>query len=286
MKLVRFGPSGQEKPGIWIDTPNGNEIVDVRAMAFDMVDYDAHFFTHWGLDRLRALLTESRLTTHPAEGLRLGCPVAPGGQVICVGKNYKYHVTEFGGEVPEAPLLFSKAPTTLCGAQDPLTLPQDEDHFVDGEVELGVILGNNIYGHATSDPIDAIAGYLVFNDITNRRAQRKDGQWFRGKSGAGYGPAGPFLVTPDEVPDPQNLRLWSSINGQSMQDGNTSDMMFSVRDILDYARQHIELQAGDLLATGTPDGIGSAQTPPVVLNSGDVLEAGIEGLGQQRIRVA
>ena len=203
MKLVRFGPPGEEKPGVWME--NRSAILDVRGTAFDIQDYDGHFFTHHGLRRLHNLLTEPRLKLIPAKGVRLGPPLARSGTIVCLGKNYLDHAKEFDNQVPAQPILFSKAASSIIGPFDPILLPRDS-RIVDGEVELAVVIGKTTRHVHEAEAMSCIAGYTVLNDVTDREAQRAAGQWFRAKSFDTFCPLGPFFVTPDEIPDPQALK--------------------------------------------------------------------------------
>ncbi len=284
MKLVRFGPRGREQPGIWI--PNAFDdrspgILDVRALAFDIEDYNAHFFAHGGLTRLPFLLDDPGRTLLKADTVRLGPPVARPGKILCLGKNYAEHAREFGGPPPTVPVIFSKAVTSLHGPFDPIRLPP-MSRRVDGEVELAVVIGKTARRVRPEDAMEFVAGYTVLNDVTDRDAQAAGQQWFYGKSFDTFCPLGPFLVTRDEIPDPHALRLFSRLNGETLQDGTTADMMFRIPEILAHITAGITLEPGDIVATGTPSGIGSARNPPRVLKPGDVLETGVEGLGTQR----
>ena len=286
MKLVRFGPPMQERPGVWLEGalgPGQAGLLDVRAMAFDLEDYDSHFFAHWGLDRLRGLLAEKKRVILPAEGQRLGPPIARPGKIICLGKNYRDHVAEFDAQLPDRPILFAKAATALIGPNDIIRIPADAE--VDVEVELAVVIGKAAQNISESEAMACVAGYTVLNDVTDRKAQRLDGQWFRAKSRDTFCPLGPFLVTADEIPDPYALRLYSKIHGQGIQDARASDMIFKIAQLIAYASAAMTLEPGDVLSTGTPGGIGSARTPPVLLRPGDEVEVGVEGIGTQRNRV-
>ncbi len=283
MKLVRFGERGRERPGLWLEAEEGRPgpmILDVRAMAFDIEDFDAHFFACHGLVRLAALRREAGRKLIPAEGLRLGPPVARPGKIVCLGKNYAAHAKEFDSQIPRTPILFTKAGTSLNGPFDPVILPRGAA-VVDGEVELALVIGRTARGLRPENALDAVAGYTVLNDVTDRTAQRGDGQWFRGKSADTFCPLGPFLVTPDEIPDIRHLRLVSKINGTLLQDGSTADMLFKAPDLIAFISAAMTLEPGDVIATGTPAGIGSARKPPVVLKDGDVMETIVEGVGRQ-----
>lgn len=288
MKLVRYGAPGREQPGVWIDNALGPDragILDVNGMAFDIHDYDRHFFAHGGLDRLEALLREPGRRIVPAGGVRLGPPVARPGKILCLGKNYAEHAKEFGGPVPTVPVVFSKAGTSLSGPFDPIVLPARAGR-VDGEAELALVIGRTAKHLRPESAMDCIAGYCVLNDVTDRDAQKAGLQWFFGKSFDTFCPLGPFLVTAGDVADPHALRVTASLNGQVLQNGTTADMIFRIPDILVHITSAVTLEPGDVIATGTPSGIGSARTPPLLLKPGDVLETGVEGLGLQRADVA
>jgi 2-keto-4-pentenoate hydratase/2-oxohepta-3-ene-1,7-dioic acid hydratase in catechol pathway len=271
---------------VWLAdaAPDGRPgILDVRAMAFDLEDYDARFFEQGGLLRLQGLLREPGRIVRPAEGLRLGPPLVP-GQILCLGKNYAEHAAEFGGGVPLIPVVFSKARSSLQGPSDPLVLPMQSNQ-VDGEAELAVVIGRRARRVAAEEALSYVAGYTVLNDVTDREAQRAGGQWFYGKSMDGFCPLGPWLVTADEVPDPHALRVFSRLNGEILQEDTTAHMVFRIPHLLEYLTAGLTLEPGDVLATGTPAGIGSARKPPRVLREGDLLETGVDGLGTQSARV-
>jgi len=286
MKLVRFGAAGQERPGVWADAADGTEarILDVRAMAFDLNDYDRHFFLHGGLARVRELLKDPRPVWRPAAAERLGPPTAPGGQILCLGKNYADHAAEFGGGVPETPVVFAKGANAVIGPNDPIRLPPGSS-TVDGEAELALVIGRPAARLTEDNALDCVAGYLVLNDVTDRDAQRAGQQWYYGKSADTFCPLGPWLVTADEIPDPHNLRVFARLDGDTLQDGNTRDLIFRIPRILAHITRLITLQPGDLVSTGTPGGIGSARRPPRLLRPGATLETGVEGLGLQRATV-
>ena len=283
MKLVRFGPPGKEKPGIWIDDafPGMPGILDVRAMAFDIADYDAHFFTHCGIERVRNLLTELKKIVVPGLGMRLGPPVVRPGQIICVGKNYADHAKEMGGEIPKAPLFFAKAISSLSGSSDAIVLPP-EAMRVDAEAELAIVFSRRARRVSEADAMSFVAGFTIVNDVSDRDAQYENGQWFRGKSFDTFCPTGPWLVTPDEISDPANLAIRQSVNGEGFQNDKTSNMIFGVARLIAAITQNMTVEPGDILATGTPAGIGSARNPPRVLKAGDVVEIEIDSLGRQR----
>lgn len=281
MKLVRFGEPGRERPGIWMEDRGEPEILDVRAMAFDIADYDTHFFSRWGIDRLRGLLQEKRQKRIPASGVRLGPPVPRPANLICIGKNYADHAAEFDGTPPSEPILFAKSPTSIVGPMDPIRIPAGWTE-VDAEAELGVVIGRAIKNASAEEARSAVAGYVAVNDVTERRAQREAGQWFRGKSFDTFCPIGPWLATSDEIPDPQNLAIGSRLNGEPLQTGHTSAMLFPVVDLLVFISRTMTLHPGDIIATGTPAGVGSARKPPRLLRTGDLIEVYIEKIGALR----
>jgi 2-keto-4-pentenoate hydratase/2-oxohepta-3-ene-1,7-dioic acid hydratase in catechol pathway len=201
-----------------------------------------------------------------------------------VGANYADHAKEFGHAVPEEPILFSKAPSAINGPFDPIVLPEGA-RIVDGEAELAVVIGKRASGVCADDALDYVAGYTVMNDVTERVVQKKGGQWFRGKGFDTFAPLGPFLVTPDEVPDLGSLVVWQTHNGMELQHGITRDMLFKIPFLIEYISQGMTLLPGDIISTGTPDGIGSARDPQVLLASGDILEVGVEGVGMQKSEV-
>ncbi len=284
MKLVRFGAPGAERPGVWLDDRGTPEILDVRAMAFDIADYDAHFFTHWGIDRLRGLLMEPVQKRIAADGVRLGPPVARPANLICIGKNYADHAAEFDGAPPSEPILFAKAPTAIIGPRDPIRIPAGWTE-ADAEAELAVVIGRAASRVEAASALAYAAGFLALNDVTERRAQREAGQWYRGKSFDTFCPLGPFLVTADDVADPQQLGVRSRLNGAPLQEGNTRDMLFPVAQLIAYISRTLTLQPGDVLATGTPSGVGFARKPPVLLQPGDEIAVEIDGLGSTCNRV-
>lgn len=285
MKLVRFGNLGEERPGLWLEDRGQPEILDVRAMAYDIADFDAHFFTHWGLDRLRGLLFEKRQKRIAADGIRLAPPIATPANLICVGKNYREHAAEFDSKIPSEPILFAKSPASLIGATDPIRIPADFNE-VDAEAELAIVIGRHAQNISEADAPDCIAGYTLMNDVTERRAQREAGQWFRGKSFDTFAPLGPCLVTTDELSDLHGESIQSRLNGQLLQVGNTRDMLFSVAKIISYISATLTLCPGDIIATGTPSGVGFARKPPIFLQPGDVVEIESPKIGRLQNPIA
>ncbi len=280
MKCVRFGDEGRERPGIWLDATDAEpaQIVDVRGMVFDIEDYDARFWITFGLERLKGLLDDPGLKTIPAEGVRLAPPVAPPGQLICGGKNYRDHAEEFDAEIPLAPIYFSKSPRALCGTGDSILLHPTAQR-VDGEAELAVVIGRRARNLNIDNALSVVAGYTILNDVTNRDLQQSRGQWFMGKSADHFAPLGPWLVTADEIGDPHDLAIEQRVNGETLQSSHTSQMIFRIEHLLADLTQVMTLEPGDILSTGTPGGIGSARNPPQMLHDGDVVECEIENIG-------
>ena len=283
MKLVRYGAPGAERPGIWLDAAKQEpaRILDVRAMVFDIEDYDARFWLTHGVERLKGLLKEPNLKTFPADGVRLGAPVATPRQIICLGKNYRDHAKEFDAKVPEFPIYFSKSPGSLCGPHDPIRLKPGMER-VDGEAELAVVIGKRARDVHEGEALSYVAGYAVLNDVTNRDLQKARLQWFFAKSADGFGPMGPWLVTRDEVKRPHALGIRQRVNGEILQESKTSQMIFRIDMVLADLSRVMTLEPGDVISMGTPGGIGSARTPPVVLHEGDVVECEIDGIGTLR----
>ncbi|MBN1675744.1 MAG: fumarylacetoacetate hydrolase family protein [Kiritimatiellae bacterium] len=285
MKLVRYGEPGKERPGVWVDEANGGPgILDVRAAAPEIGDYDGAFFSDSGLARVRELAGEPGRRLMPTDGVRLGPPIVRPSKIMCLGKNYADHVKEFGLEMPEVPVIFTKATTSINGPYDPIVLPR-ESKVVDLEVELAFVVGKTARRVKKEAALDYIAGYTILNDTSDREVQMRGEQWFCGKSPDTFCPIGPWLVTSDEVPDAHKLRLYSKINGFTLQESNTAQMVFSVPDILAYTSRLMTLLPGDIIATGTPAGCGSVRKEPIVLKEGDHIELGVEALGVQANRI-
>lgn len=278
MKLVRFGEKGKERPGVWMDD---GRILDVRALAFHIEDYNGHFFANHGLEQLRALLSDPGAKFVDAAGVRLGAPIARPSKIVCVGANYAAHAKEFGHAIPKEPILFSKATSAIIGPNDPIVLPVGAQ-VVDSEAELAVVIGKTASRVRKEDALEYVAGYTVVNDVTERVVQKANGQWFRGKGFDSFCPMGPFLATPDELPNIGNLRVWQKLNRQVLQDGSTADLMFDIPFLIEYISQGMTLLPGDVISTGTPPGIGSARNPQVLMQAGDGIEVGVDGVGVQR----
>jgi 5-carboxymethyl-2-hydroxymuconate isomerase len=277
MKLVRYGPKGGEKPGL-IDAAG-----KIRDLSGETADFRADAMTLELRDRLTRLDPE-RLPAVSGNA-RLGPPLARPGHFIAIGLNYADHAAESGLPVPAEPVIFSKAPSSVCGPDDEVIVPKGS-RKLDWEVELAFVIGRRASYVSEAEALDHVFGYLICNDVSERFWQIEGtGQWIKGKSAETFGPLGPWLVTPDEVGDPQKLDMWLDVNGQRMQTGNTRTMVFSVAKLIAYASGKMVLEPGDIITTGTPPGVGMGKKPPVFLKPGDVMELGVEKLGKQRQRV-
>ena len=279
MYLMRIGPSGSERPVVRIDDTHYVDVGDV------INDFDEEFFGSGGLIGLRDMVSERAAAgeLHEFAGERIGAPIARPHQILCIGLNYSDHAAETGQAVPSEPILFKKSPNTIVGPYDDVRIPRGSTKL-DWEVELGVVIGTRTsYLDSVDDAHAAIAGFLVVNDVSERAFQtERGGQWTKGKSAETFNPAGPWLVTPDEIDDVRNLGMWLDVNGIRRQDGSTSTMIFDPYFVVHYLSQFLVLEPGDLINTGTPPGVGMGFDPPIWLQAGDVMELGIEGLGQQR----
>jgi 2-keto-4-pentenoate hydratase/2-oxohepta-3-ene-1,7-dioic acid hydratase in catechol pathway len=277
MRLLRAGAAGAERPCVLVDGV-------VRDVSGQVSDYDGAFLAGGGLDRLRALVAAG-VETYPVvdPGERVGPPVRRPGKVVCIGLNYADHAAESGAATPAEPIIFLKDPSTVVGPNDDVRVPRRSEK-TDWEVELGVVIGSTArYLDSTADAAGVIAGYCVSHDVSERHFQlERGGQWDKGKSCETFNPLGPWLVTADEVPDVQALALWLRVNGASRQDGSTSNMIFPVLEIVHYLSQFMVLEPGDVVNSGTPAGVGLGMRPPTFLRAGDVVELGVEGLGEQR----
>jgi 2-keto-4-pentenoate hydratase/2-oxohepta-3-ene-1,7-dioic acid hydratase in catechol pathway len=271
MKLVRYGQPGQELPGL-IDA-EGN----IRSLRGHCDDVAGDVLG--SLDQLRDLDWEALPIV--SDDTRLGPCVAQTGKFICIGLNFSDHAAESGMAVPGEPILFMKATSAICGPNDPIFIPRNSEK-TDWEVELGVIIGSRAKYVSEEDALDHVAGYCVINDVSERAFQiEREGQWTKGKSHDNFGPIGPYLVTTDEIPDPQNLAMWLDVNGERVQDGSTKTMIFGVVHLVSYISQFMTLEPGDVISTGTPPGVGMGQTPPRYLRASDEVRLGIQGLGEQ-----
>lgn len=274
MKLLRYGPRGRERPGVL--GADGT----LRDLSAHVDDLHGEAVSNVGLDRLRALDPDD-LEMVEAPG-RIGACLARVPNFYCIGLNYAKHAAETGASEPAEPILFAKATTALSGPDDDVPIPRGA-RKCDWEVELGVVIGAETHYVSEADALDRVAGYCVVNDVSERAFQtERGGQWMKGKSAPGFGPAGPWLVTADEVPDPQSLKLWLKLNGETVQESDTSDMIFGVAHIVSYLSQFLRLVPGDIIATGTPSGVGMGMKPQRFLQPGDVMELGVDGLGVQR----
>ncbi len=277
MRLIRFGAPGEEKPG-----------VELNGQTYDcsnhFQDWNRDFFVNDGLVKLSALLDQQPFPLSPIpEGSRIGSPIARPGMILCIGLNYSDHAKESGMDIPSEPIIFMKATNTIAGPYDDVHIPKNSTK-TDWEVELGVVLGKDaLYLEDEAAAEDCIAGYCVVNDLSEREFQlERGGQWVKGKSCPGFSPVGPYLVTKEEIAEVADLKMQLSVNGQMMQDGSTHFMIFKPAYAIWYLSQFMKLEAGDLLSTGTPPGVGLGLKPPLYLKDGDVVELSIAGLGQQR----
>jgi 2-keto-4-pentenoate hydratase/2-oxohepta-3-ene-1,7-dioic acid hydratase in catechol pathway len=274
MKLLRFGFNGEEKPGI-VDADGR-----VRDLSGIVPDISGAVLSDEGMQAIR----DADITTLPivSADTRLGPCVVGTGKFICIGLNYADHAAESGMDVPTEPVIFMKATSAICGPNDPIIIPRGSEK-TDWEVELAVIIGKRAKYVTEADAMDYVAGYAVTNDVSERAFQlERLGQWTKGKSCDNYGQIGPWLVTRDEIKDPQNMTMWLTVNGKTMQNGSTKTMVYGVAHIVSYLSQFMSLQPGDVISTGTPPGVGMGKKPQQYLRPGDVVELGITGLGQQR----
>lgn len=277
MRLLRYGPAGAERPGL-LDGDGA-----IRDLSGVVTDIDAESIGDGLIERLRDIDADS---LPPVEGSpRLGPCVGNIGKFICIGLNYSDHAAESGVPVPAEPVIFLKATSAINGPDDPVIIPRNSTK-TDWEVELAVVIGKDGRYIEESDWLDHVAGYCIVNDVSERFFQLEGtGQWVKGKSADTFGPVGPWLVTPDEIPDPQKLDLWLEVDGHRYQNGNTATMIFPVAHLVSYVSRYMSLQTGDIISTGTPPGVGLGQKPPVYLRPGQVMRLGIAGLGEQRQEV-
>lgn len=274
MKLLRFGEPGAEKPGM-LDA-DGN----LRDLSAHIGDITGTSLTPESLDRLRSIAPSS--LPRVSDGTRIGACVGSVGKLIAIGLNYADHAAEANMALPEEPIVFFKATSSISGPNDPVEIPRGSTK-TDWEIELGVVIGTRAKYVSEADALSHVAGYCIVNDVSERDFQlHRSGQWVKGKSHDTFAPTGPWLVTADEVADPQNLVMSLSVNGQTMQDGSTRTMHFSVATVISHLSQFMTLHPGDVIVTGTPPGVGMGQKPPVYLREGDDMVLSIEGLGEQR----
>ena len=277
MKLIRAGEPGRERPGVingdgeWLDVSGFGE------------DYDEEFFGGDGLQRLAAWLEEHGAgCPRISRDTRLGPPLKRPSKIVCVGLNYAQHAKESKMEVPPEPVLFFKATSAICGPNDNLVIPRGSEK-TDWEVELGVVIGKKASYVEEKDAMEHVAGYLLHNDYSERAFQlEQSGQWVKGKSCDTFAPVGPWLATREDIPDPHNLRLWLTVNGEMMQDSTTADLIFGIPHLVSYISRFMTLLPGDIISTGTPFGVGLGLNPQRYLRPGDVVELGIDGLGTAR----
>lgn len=275
MKLIRFGEAGKEKPGVIIN----DQYFDVSSL---VSDYNEDFFAGDAIAHLKESLKSASLPTVD-KSVRLGAALARPSKIICIGLNYKDHAAETNAPIPSEPIVFFKATSAMVGPNDELEIPKNSVK-TDWEVELAIVIGKKAKYVAEADAYNHIAGYVLHNDYSEREFQlERNGQWVKGKSADTFAPIGPFIATPDEIEDVHNLRLWLTVNGKMLQNGNTSNLIFNVPYIVSYLSQFMTLLPGDVITTGTPAGVGLGQKPePWYLKPGDVVELGIDGLGSSK----
>jgi len=275
MKLIRFGEAGKEKPGVIIN----EDYFDVSAL---VADYNEDFFAGDGIDLLKEAIQSTHLVKID-KNVRLGPPLTRPSKIICIGLNYKDHAAETNAVIPTEPIVFFKATSAIVGPNDDLEIPKNSKK-TDWEVELAIVIGKKAKYVSEADAYHHIAGYVLHNDYSEREFQlERNGQWVKGKSADTFAPIGPFIATPDEIKEVHNLRLWLTVNGKMLQDGNTSNLIFNIPYIISYLSQFMTLLPGDVITTGTPAGVGLGQKPePWYLKPGDVVELGIDGLGTSK----
>jgi 2,4-diketo-3-deoxy-L-fuconate hydrolase len=281
MKLIRFGDPGREKPGIILEDSTRRDV------SHFLRDYDEAFFADDGLSRLELWLKDHAASTPQiADSVRLGPPIARPSKIVCIGLNFHDHAKESNMETPKEPVIFFKATTSLVGPNDDLVIPKNGSK-VDWEVELAVVIGQKGSYIEHGDALEHVAGYVLHNDYSERVFQlERGGQWVKGKSADTFAPLGPFLATRNEVPDPGDLAMWLKVNGVFRQQSSTREMIFDVATLVSYVSQFMTLLPGDVISTGTPAGVGLGMRPPQYLKPGDVVELGIDGLGESRQKVS
>lgn len=280
MKLIRFGETGREKPGVLLE--DGTRL---DASGFGS-DYDEEFFATDGLTKLRNWLARQGASAlRVRRSVRLGAPICRPSKIVCIGLNFRDHAEESGMEIPKEPVIFFKATSALVGPNDPLVIPKNATK-VDWEVELAIVVEKKASYVSRKDAMDYIAGFVLHNDYSERSFQlERGGQWVKGKSADSFAPLGPFLATKDEIEDFNQLGMWLKVNGEFRQRGSTSKMIFDVPALVAYVSEFMTLLPGDVISTGTPPGVGLGMKPPQYLKPGDVVELGIEGLGESRQQV-
>ena len=275
MKIFKYIERGKANCGVEL---NGNNY----SVAKFFKDYDEKFFETDGLTRLKEIVLRGDATPLVSKKINYVAPIARPSKIVCIGLNYAKHAAESGMAIPPEPVVFFKSTTAFCGPNDDVIIPRNSEK-TDWEVELAVVIGKKASYIEESEAMDYVAGYALHNDYSERAFQlERSGQWVKGKSNDTFAPLGPFIVTKDEVPNPHNLRLWLSVNGEMLQDSNTDDMIYKIPFVIAYLSQFMTLLPGDVISTGTPFGVGLGFKPPRYLKAGDVVELGIDGLGTQR----
>jgi 2,4-didehydro-3-deoxy-L-rhamnonate hydrolase len=276
MKLIRFGEEGKEKPGVIIN----DTCHDVSAC---FQDYDEQFFENGGLAGLEKVIVAHKLPVVQVK--RFGCPVKRPSKVVCIGLNYRDHANETHAAIPAEPVIFMKSTTAVIGPNDDIIIPRDSKK-TDWEVEIAVVVGKKASYVEESDALNYVAGYVLHNDVSEREFQiERGGTWDKGKGCDTFAPIGPFLATKDEIADVDNLHMWLKVNGRTAQDSTTANLIFKIPFLVSYISRFMTLLPGDIISTGTPAGVGLGMKPPVYLKPGDVVELGIDGLGQSRQNV-
>lgn len=276
MKLIRYGQIGQEKTGVVID----GKKYDTSAFG---EDYNEKFFETDGINRLASFVEENKASISlVADSERLGSPIGRPSKIVCIGLNYAKHAQETNAPIPKEPIIFFKSTTSVVGPNDNIMLPKDSLK-TDWEVELALVIGKKASYVAKEEALDYVAGYVLHNDVSERAFQlERGGQWAKGKGCDTFAPLGPWLVSKDEIANPNSLRLWLKLNGKMMQDGNTDDFIFNIAHVVSYLSEFMTLLPGDVISTGTPHGVGLGFNPPLYLKAGDVIELGIDGLGEAK----
>ena len=280
MKLIRYGETGNERPGLQLDD---GRLVDASSI---VNEYNEEFFASGGLEKLQEWASANADNAEQISAdHRIGSPIARPSKMICIGLNFSDHAAETGAETPKEPVIFSKATSALSGPFDNIVIPKGSEQ-TDWEVELAIVISKHASYISETEAEDYIAGYILHNDVSERSFQKdRGGQWTKGKSSDTFAPLGPFMATKDEIPDTDNLAMWLTVNGEKMQDGNTSNLIFNVPHVVSYLSNFMSLLPGDVISTGTPAGVGMGMDPERYLKHGDVVELGIDGLGSSRQNV-
>jgi 2-keto-4-pentenoate hydratase/2-oxohepta-3-ene-1,7-dioic acid hydratase in catechol pathway len=280
MKLIRFGDPGGEKPGVLL---NDGTRIDVSGFGSD---YNEEFFSVGGLGRLRDWLVRNSVSApRVPTSVRLGPPICRPSKIVCIGLNFRDHAAETGATIPKEPVIFFKSTTALVGPNDDLVIPKNATK-VDWEVEFAIVIGRRALYVPKESALDHVAGYCLHNDYSERTFQmERGGQWVKGKSCDTFAPLGPLVATKDELPDPGNLKIWLKVNGEIRQDSSTANMIFDAPTLVSYVSEFMTLLPGDVISTGTPAGVGLGKKPPQYLRAGDLVDLGIDGLGESRQHV-